>query len=114
MIEPRLATHMRIRALRQAAEAQGGFAMVLKKGDPVSGTILVQSLKNGRNPALFEQMPSFDGPGEWLEVKQENPDNILEYKDYIDRRTARDGDIWLIELDVADTQQLVAILKHIG
>lgn len=114
MIEPRLATHVRVRALRQSVEAAGGFAMVLKKGDPVSGALLVQQLKNGRNPVLFEQMPAFEGPGEWLEIKQENPDNIQEYNDYIARRTARDSDLWLIELDIADAERLVALLRAIG
>ncbi|MEO1046557.1 MAG: DUF1491 family protein [Pseudomonadota bacterium] len=114
MLEPRLATHVRVRALRQSVEAEGGFAMVLKKGDPVSGTLLVQQLKNGRNPALFEQMPGFDGPGEWLEIRQENPDNIQEYKDYLARRMDRDRDLWLVELDIADAERLVVLLQSIG
>ncbi|MEM1133499.1 MAG: DUF1491 family protein [Pseudomonadota bacterium] len=114
MLEPRIATHVRVRALRQSVEAKGGFAIVLQKGDPVSGTLLVQQLKNGRNPVLFEQMPSFDGPGEWLEIRQENPDNLQEYKEYLSRRMERDRDLWLVELDIADSAQLVALLQSIG
>lgn len=112
-LAPRLAASLRIKALRRLAEQEGGFATVIRKGDETSGAILVQWLRNGRNPVLFEQMPSFDGPGEWAQIKEQDTENKQEYEDYLSRRAERDQDIWVIELDIADEKRLIGLLEHL-
>jgi len=109
---PRLTASIRIRALRQLAEQEGGFATVIRKGDSTSGTILVQWLKNGRTPVLFEQMPGFDSPGEWAVIQEQDIENKEKYDEYIVRRAARDHDLWVIELDIADEKRLVGLLDQ--
>jgi hypothetical protein len=111
-LEPRLAASVRIRAMRQMAEAAGGFAMVIKKGDETSGAILVQWLKNGRIPILYEQMPGFDGPGEWVKIQEQDPENQEKYLQYVSRRCKMDGDIWVVELDIADEKRFIELLEH--
>jgi hypothetical protein len=111
-LEPRLNASVKIRAMRQMAEQQGGFATVIRKGDETSGAILVQWLRNGRIPVLFEQMPSFDEPGEWRIIQEQDIENKEKYSDYLDRRWQRDSDIWVIELDIADEKRLVGLLEH--
>lgn len=115
MIEPRLATHVWIESVKRRVSAMGGFAMVLAKGDAVSGAILVVCLEKGRNSLLCERMPSLDGGSEWQPIW---PQGSEKYRDnaeisaYWARRKARDPDLWVIELDVAHIAQLDDILFH--
>ena len=114
MIEPRLASNMRIGALKRIIEADGGFAMILKKGDPVSGAILVQCLEKGRNPKLYERMPSLNGKPVWEAIWSEDTDNKGNLSEYLERRTSRDGDLWVIEVDIADSERLIGLLEPMG
>lgn len=103
----RLPAHLEVAALIRSAQGQGGFAAVLRKGERDAGTILVVALRNGANPRLFERMPSIDGTRRWIESRAQNPENKAEFDDYLVRRTAQDGDLWLIELDVSNPERLI-------
>ncbi len=114
MTEPRLSSDMRIGALKRTVEANGGFAMIIKKGDPVAGAILIQSLEKGRNPRLFERMPSLNGIPTWEQIWSQDNVNKGNLSDYLDRRVSRDRDLWIIELDIADSERLTRLLASIG
>jgi hypothetical protein len=108
--EPRLATHMLVSSLiRQMAE-QGDFATVLHKGDEIAGALLLVGRRRGQNPVLFEQYPSLDGARKWEAVHTQNIDNEELLSEYLDRRIARDPDIWILELDVAFQERLNGLL----
>ena len=111
MGDPRLTAQMQIDALRRMAEGAGGFAMVLKKGDPTSGQILCILLEQGDNAALFARQMAADFSYQWGEVTVKIDDNIAAY---CARARARDPDLWIIELDVAETAPLIAALSSIG
>lgn len=111
MGDPRLTAHMQIDALRRMAEGAGGFAMVLKKGDPTSGQILCILLEKGDNAVLYARQMAVDFSYQWDEVALKSDDSITEY---CIRSRARDPDLWIIELDVADTAPLIAALTSIG
>jgi hypothetical protein len=98
--------------MRQMAEAAGGFAMVIQKGDETSGAILVQWLKKANIPVLYEQMPGFDGPGKWVKIQEQDPENQEKYLQYVNRRCKMDSDIWVIELDIADEKRFIELLEH--
>ena len=114
MIAPRLSADMRIGALKRQTEALGGFATVLKKGDPVSGSILVQTLEKGCNPKLFEQMPNLDGASDWHCIWSQDTERKGDIQEYLDRRTSRDRDLWIIELDIADSERLGGLLRSVS
>ena len=57
----RLPAHLEVSGLIRRAQAQGGFAMVLHKGEPDSGTILIVMMDNQGLGALYERMPQRDG-----------------------------------------------------
>jgi hypothetical protein len=110
MLEPRLATHMLVSSfMRQMAEA-GDFATVLHKGDPIAGALLLVGRCKGQNPRLFEQYPSVNGRRKWEEASTQIVDNEQKLSEYLDRRIARDPDIWILELDVAFEQRLNGLL----
>jgi hypothetical protein len=109
-LEPRLATHMLVTSLiRQMAET-GDFATVLHKGDETAGQLLLLARFKGQNATLFEQYPALDGGRKWAAVSAQNIDNEEQLGQYLDRRIARDPDIWILELDVAFQERLNGVL----
>jgi hypothetical protein len=114
LIEPRLASEVRIAALRRLAEAEGGFVTILRKGDPVAGAILVIGVVKGRNPVVYDRFPSPDGAYSWQALAKQAIVTEQEISDLWQKRRARDPDLWVIELDVASTERLDGLLTAIG
>ena len=108
-MDARLPAHLEVAALLRAAQAVGGFAMVLEKGEREGGTILVILLENGANPRIFERMPSPDGLRKWALVQIEDIENKPKFDDYLARRQTQDRDLWIIELDIADGERFIGL-----
>lgn len=108
MIEPRLSSEMTVQSLLRKVNQEGGFAMVLRKGDQIAGAILIICLEKGKDPRLLEKMPSLDGPSTWQKIWPQDTDNKQDLDEYLNRRTGFDPDLWLIELDIADAERLIA------
>lgn len=110
MIEPRLTSDIQISALKRLVEAEGGFATVLRKGDPTSGAILLIGQVRGENPVLYDRFPSLDGGAAWQQIAEKE----VEVATHWQKRVARDPDLWVIELDVASTERLNGLLGTIA
>jgi hypothetical protein len=82
----------------------------LRKGDSTSGTILLTVRFRGQNPQLFDRFPSLNGTSTWRAVQGEATDSEQKISEYCTRRLARDPDIWLIELDIAERERLTLYL----
>ena len=108
MSDARLPAHLEVAALIRATEAAGGFAAVLSKGERDAGIILILTIESGGTARLWERMPRLDGRRIFEIVREQGADNKEVFDDYVARRTARDRDLWLVELDVADAERLVA------
>ncbi len=109
-MEPRLASHILVGSLIRLTEAQGGFAAVLRKGYAQAGSIVIIGRIQGQNPTLYERFSSLDAVAKWTEIPNQIFENEQILSEYLDKRTARDPDLWLLELDVASQQRLAAIL----
>lgn len=109
-MDARLPAHLEIAALRRAAEAAGGFATVLRKGERDSGTVLVVLSESGGNQRLYERMPSLDGGRVWQLSMSQDTDNRNIFTDYLTRRGTQDPDLWIVELDIVDGERLIALL----
>ena len=107
MIKPRLSAEMTVQSLLRLVEQAGGFGMVLRRGDKISGAILIQTVEKGENPRLFERMPSLEGPSVWTQIWPQETDKQGELSEYLDRRAGFDPDLWLIELDVPDGERFI-------
>ena len=103
MEPPRLAAGLLVSALIRRVEAAGGGAMVLAKGDATSGAMLVQLAERGTAGALLERRLGRDGY-EWAET---GPADAGERADYIARRKRGDPDLWVLELDHRDADDLL-------
>lgn len=110
MAEARLTAQIQVDALRRLAEGVGGFAMVVKKGDVTSGQILAILLEKGDNPRLFGRQMAADFTYQWTQIDTAGRDGSGTLADYCARARARDPDLWIIELDVANAGQLIAQL----
>jgi len=93
-----------IRKVNQA----GGFGTVIRKGDRISGAIIIQCIENGENLRLLEKIPSLDGPSTWQRIWPQDTEKQQDLEAYIERRFRYDPDLWLIELDIADAERLAA------
>lgn len=110
-MDDRLPAHLEVNGLIRAVQAAGGFATVLAKGEPDAGTILIVALENGAKARLYERMPRLDGTREFSLTRAQDTDRPWEFNDYLTKRRQQDGDIWIVELDIADAERFVA-LQH--
>jgi hypothetical protein len=98
----RLPSGVLVSAMLRRVNDAGGFGTVLAKGDPQAGAVLVVAVGAGESrllergigpdgrPGLIDSTPADDLDGYWR------------------RRRARDPDLWVIELDIPDSQRFAA------
>ena len=103
----RLTSAMLVSALIRRVSAEGGNAAVLAKGDVTAGTILLICMEKGVVQSVRERILDMTGRYNWTAVGPAEPDAL---NDYLDRRRARDADLWLVELDVANAERFAADL----
>lgn len=101
---PRLAAGMLVAALIRRAEAVGGSAMVLVKGDATAGALLIHLCERGVPGDLLERRLDERGEYRWAGT---GPEPGERQSDYIARRRRSDPDLWAIELDVPEGRKLV-------
>ena len=103
----RLTSAMLVSALIRRVGAEGGNAAVLAKGDATAGAILLICMEKGVVQSVCERILDMKGIYHWTAVGPAEPGAL---NDYLDRRRARDADLWLVELDVANAERFAADL----
>ena len=106
----RLPAHLEVSGIVRIAEAAGGFATVVSRGEKDAGTILLLTMQRGTNARLWERMPQLDGSRSFEVTATEDPDNPSKIQEYIARRSVQDPDCWVVELDIDDADRFVASL----
>lgn len=104
----RFASRFLIDLLMRRTQAEGGFAMIVHKGDEHGGGILLQCRDRGCAGSVIERRWSMDGEMLWDSVGPASNASEDEQKAYLDKRIASDPDLWIVELDIANAAQLVA------
>ena len=106
----RLPAHVEVAAVMRRAEAEGGFATLLRRGDPDRGAVTLVLEKRGEFCGILERElgPSFDY--EWV-FKPAGSESVAEF---IARRERFDPDFWLIELDIAEPERFIAETTSLG
>ena len=104
----RLPAHLEAAAIMRRAEAEGGFAAVLKKGDPDRGALTLIFRERGAIHGLLERELGADFTYQWAlkEVAEESGSDSLD--ELIARKARFDADSWLIELDIAEPERFIA------
>jgi len=104
----RLPPRLEVPALLRRAEAQGGFATVLRRGDPESGAVLLVVTSRGRHLAALERILGFDGSYRWQAIGPSESADSAEVASFLAKRRQFDPDLWLIELDIAEPERFIA------
>jgi len=107
--EPRLPAHVEVAGLIRRTQSEGGFATVLRKGEADAGTLLVVLTQGGDKARAYERMPLPDGSRGWNCSRVQDPDNRMEFEEWLDRRKRQDSDLWLLELDLAGGERLLGL-----
>ena len=96
----RVTAKLLVDAIRRKAEAEGGNAMVLSKGDETSGSVLLALIRQGRTRQLLERSLGLDDVYRWTDAGPEPGSEESAYADYLSKRRNFDPDIWVVELDL--------------
>ncbi|WP_315726567.1 DUF1491 family protein [Sphingosinicella rhizophila] len=96
---------MLVSALIRKAEAEGGFAAILAKGDERAGSVILILTERGADPHIFERVLQANGTYGWQET---SPTPIEAVPDLIAKRRRFDPDIWALELDVPSWERFAA------
>lgn len=104
----RLPAQLEATALIRRAEADGGFGMIVKRGDPDRGALVLLVASRGQHQACLERALSPDGSYRWQQVGPAARANPSALADWSQKRVRFDEDLWLIELDIADPERFIA------
>lgn len=99
--------------LRRTAEA-GGYGMILRKGDPQRGSIILQIVDRGRHVAFLERQLDIGGLYRWFRVGPTADAGLSKLKEWAEKRVKFDEDVWLIELDIPQPERFIVELGVIG
>lgn len=107
-LNDRLSARVEAGAIARRVESEGGFATVLKRGDPDRGVITLLVTQRGRMAGVLERQMAKDFSYRWGEV--DFPDGLDEenWREFVEQKRRFDPDFWLIELDIADAERFIA------
>jgi hypothetical protein len=97
-----------VAALLRRVAADGGFATVLRKGDEDRGSLLLFVTSRGVHIACLERVLDLGQGYRWERVGPGESASSAEIRDFLARRARFDGDLWAIELDIADPERFIA------
>ncbi len=110
----RLPARLEATALIRQAESNGGFATVIKRGDPDSGAIVLIVAERGALVAMIERRMAADFVYRWTVAARGDALLGNKFLESIAERTRFDPDFWLIELDIPDAERFVAETTTLG
>ena len=100
----RITSRILVSALRRRVEAAGGHAMVLTKGDEISGVVLLALADRGVVSGLRERGLAPDGSYRWVVAGPEDVADPQALSAYLERRRNFDPDVWVVEIDLDEPE----------
>ena len=113
-MDDRLSSSVEAAGLVRRAEADGGFAAILHKGDPERGALLLVIRERGEYVACLERTLGFNGRYAWVATGPDKDDGPEMLAEFLQKRVQFDGDSWLIELDIAQPERFIAETTSAG
>jgi len=110
----RLPSHLEVAGILRGAEAAGGFATVLRKGDPDRGSLMMVLTSRGQHSTILERILGLDGSYAWQRVGPAESAGSIEIDNFLAKRARFDEDSWIIELDIADPERFIAETTSLG
>jgi hypothetical protein len=109
----RLSSQVLATALLRRAEQEGGFGVVLAKGDPTAGAIAVILAEKGRKACFLERLLQAEGAYSW-QASRQDVENEEDFKSFLERCRRADPDLWILELDIASAERFAAEMNESG
>ncbi len=102
MDDARIPTELWVKAHLRRLSAQGLPAVIAQRGAPHGGMVIlkVNRLENGCR--VLTQTRDLDGVLSWMPALKGELVPEREADDYISRQTARDPDLWVVEVEARD------------
>jgi hypothetical protein len=113
-LDNRLPVHLEVSGLLRRAEVEGGFAMVLARGDPDRGALVLLIAQRGVHFACLERGLTENGQYQWQSIGPTEGATPESVQIWSQKRRSNDPDLWLIELDVASPERFIAETTVIG
>ena len=114
MSDERLPAAVEAAGLIRRVSADGGFATIIKKGDPDRGALLLVVTSRGRHVACLERVFDLVTGYRWQSVGPGESASSEEIRDFLAKRTRFDTDSWTIELDIAEAERFIAETTAVG
>ena len=113
-VDDRLPATLEASSLVRRAEVAGGFGMIIARGDPDRGSLVLLIAQRGIHVACLERAFGANGDYAWQKVGPEAGAGEIAVRDWSQKRRSFDPDTWLIELDVALPERFIAETTAIG
>jgi hypothetical protein len=81
-VTDRLPARIEVSALLRQVQAEGGFGMIIARGDPDAGALMVVLCDRGADYRAYERMPSLGGRI-WQCAKRHNAESPDEFPDWL-------------------------------
>ena len=104
----RLPAHVEVAAIMRVVEAEGGFATIIRKGDPDRGALTLILLKRGEFCGILERELGPRFTYEWVFRPAGAEAGSHDVSGLIAQKAQFDPDSWLIELDIAEPERFIA------
>jgi len=114
MMDSRLPARLEASSLVRRAEVEGGSGMVVARGDPDRGALVLLIAHRGAHVACLERGIGEGGIYSWRKVGPAADAPATEVRDWSQKRRRFDPDTWLIELDVPLPERFIAETTAIG
>ncbi|MCY7339597.1 MAG: DUF1491 family protein [Sphingomonas bacterium] len=112
--DARLPAKLEASSLLRRAEVDGGFGMIIAKGDPDRGALILLIASRGEHVCCLERGLTADGDYAWQRAGPGSDATPAEVENWSDKRRKFDRDSWLIELDVPHPERFIAETTAIG
>ena len=101
MPEPRVKAGLWVSMALRLGQSDGRYGMVIRKGDPDAGGILVV-LRGRLGVAVLSQMRTADGEAAWMRATGPAPVDQETADAYVSRQVKFDPDLWVLEFESPD------------
>ena len=101
MSQPRIKAGIWVNMALRMGNSDGRYGVVLRKGDPDAGGVLVV-LRNDKAVSVLSQLRSAQGELAWMRATGPDPVDDTTADAYVARQVKFDPDLWVIEFEAPD------------
>ena len=102
MDDARIPTELWVKAHLSRLSAQGLPAVIAQRGDAHGGMVILKVNRLDKGCRVLTQTRDLDGVLSWMPALKGELVPEREADDYISRQTARDPDLWVVEVEARD------------